>query len=139
MGEEHKGLADPLEGPPPYLVKHNRQDKRKESGKPQEENIKVQGVPDNQSGGVALKEKFEILKPVERAAEHSQAVIETFKGYDDIRVGTVAVDKGIEGRRQQQQIPVGMGCNIVNKALLLLCHFFVLYTLYSLTNNNFLL
>jgi hypothetical protein len=138
MGKEHKGLADPLKGPLPYLVEHNCQGEGKQGSKNQKEEVKVKGIPDNHGGGVAFEEEFKIRKTVKGAAKDPQAVVETFEGYDDIRIGTVAVDDGIEGGRQQQQIPVRVGYNVVDKAFL--CHAWgPFYRLFNLICNDFLL
>jgi hypothetical protein len=99
MGKKHKGLADPFIGPLPYLVEHNCQGKGEQGGKNQEKKIEIEGIPDNHGGGVALKEKLKIFKPVKGAAKDPQAVIKTLKGYDDIRIGTVPVYESIEGGR----------------------------------------
>jgi hypothetical protein len=122
MGKKHKGLTDPLEGSMPYLVQHNRQGKGEQGGKYQEKKIKVQGIPNNLGRSVALKEKFKIRKPVKGTAKDPQAVIKTLKGYNDVRVRTVPVYEGVEGGRQQQQVPVGMSRNVTNKTFFLLCH-----------------
>jgi hypothetical protein len=122
MGEKHKGLADSLESPLSHLVEHNRQGKGEHGCKNQKEKIQIEGVTDNHSGGVASKEKLKILKSDKGTAKDPLTVIEALKGYDDIRIGTVPVYKSIENSRQQQQIPVGMDYDIVNKPFLFLPH-----------------
>jgi hypothetical protein len=119
MGKKHKRLTNPLKSPLSYLIEHDCQGKGKQSGKYQKKKIEVEGIPDNHTGGVTFKEKLKILQSVKRTAKNPQAVIETLKSYDNIRIGTVSIYKSIENGRQQQHIPVRMNYNIVNKPFLL--------------------
>jgi hypothetical protein len=80
MGEKHEGLAYPLKNPPTRFIEHDRQGNGENSSEHKKKEIEVQGIPDNRGRRIALKEKLKILKPIEGAAKHSQAIIKTFKG-----------------------------------------------------------